>query len=306
MFIFLFSCEQRTEWSGERPRPWSGPSHSCPEPTDEKEMTKAHIQDEDFTIVETTEEVEPGETEGEAEETEGEEVESGVQEAPENSQSEPASQPSPQEEVLQMEVLLLATHTDATAGQEKVSSRKRRNVKPGDPASTQRTAPPLRLQDFSFKIATRYYIALLFLLLVSTVNSNPIPARQCALCLNSACATHILRICKGDDFIWLKGTSEIENCFKDSLKSDEPCQLLNGSLVVQSDQPISFEGKASLSGGMEAFLSANVSCADLDLLPGPKSLPTSLVNTTTSTTTAETGPPSGVVAIGVVVAIVFI
>ncbi|KAJ8262881.1 hypothetical protein COCON_G00153380, partial [Conger conger] len=68
------------EIGGERPRPWSGPSHSCPEPavalaTDEEEMTKADIQDEDLTVVGTTketEEVEAGETEAEAEETEAE------------------------------------------------------------------------------------------------------------------------------------------------------------------------------------------------------------------------------------------
>ncbi|XP_061115405.1 uncharacterized protein LOC133139930 isoform X2 [Conger conger] len=309
----------------ERPKPWSGPSHSCPEPavalaTDEEELTKADIQDEDLTVVGTTketEEVEAAETEAEAEEekgeaeeeeeeaeaeeTEGEEVESGVQEAPENSQSEPGSQPSPLEgtEVLQTEVMLPATPTDGTAGQEKVSSRKRQNAKPGDPANTQRTPPSFRLQDFSFKIATRYYIAFLFLLLVSPVNSNLIPARttstsahphthgyigsggKCVLCRDPQCAAHRLKICIDDNCTWLDRTLGIKNCSKDNLKPDEPCQLTDGSLVVQSDQLITFEG-------MKAIPSEIVFCTDLPL--EPKSLPGQSMNTTANTTTPDTGP----------------
>ncbi|KAJ8262876.1 hypothetical protein COCON_G00153330 [Conger conger] len=226
------------------------------------------------------EEGEAEEVEGEAEETAAEEVQSGVQEAPENSQSEPGSQSSPLAgtEVLQTEVMLPAP--PHTAGQEKVSSRKRRNAKPGDPANTQRTPPPF------------IYIVLLFLFFVSTVNSNPIHAMQGALCRDPESAKNVSRIYKGDKLIWSNSYGRIKNCSKDNLKPDEPCWLPNGSLVVQSDQPLSFEGNDSLSGGMKAFPSETVFCADLDLPPGPKSLPAPLVNTTANTTSPDTGPPS--------------
>ncbi|XP_061117036.1 uncharacterized protein LOC133140817 isoform X2 [Conger conger] len=182
-----------------------------------------------------------------------------VQKAPENCQSEPGLHPSPQEgmKVLQTEVLHPATPTDRTVGQKKVSSRNWWSAKPT-------------------------YIALLFLLLVPTVNFNPIPARKCALCRDPQCAAHRLKICRGDNCTWLDRTLGIKNCSKDNLKPDEPCQLMNGSLVVQSDQPISFEG-------MKAIPSKNVLCADLDLSPGPKSLLGQSMNTTANTTTPDTG-----------------
>ncbi|KAJ8262898.1 hypothetical protein COCON_G00153550 [Conger conger] len=191
-------------------------------------------------------------------------------------------------------VLHPATPTDGTVEQKKVSSRNWLNAKP----------------------TWTVYIVLLFLL--STVSSNPIHARttsppstsahphtphggdigsggQCALCLDPECATHIVRICNGDDlFIWKNGMLGIENCCKDNLKPDEPCQLTNGSLVVQSDQPLSFEGNDSLSGGMKAFPTETVSCAGLDLPPGPKSLPGRA---------AIIGGIFGGVAIGVVIVI---
>ncbi|KAJ8262887.1 hypothetical protein COCON_G00153440, partial [Conger conger] len=242
-----------------------------------------------------------------------------TQEAPENSQSELGSQPLEGTEVLQTEVMLPATPTDGTAGQEKVSSRKRRNAKPGDPANTQRTPPPFHLQDFSFKIATRYYIAFLFLLLVSPVNSNLIPARttstsahphtrgyigsggKCVLCRDPQCAARRIKICI-DNCTWLDRTWGIKHCSQDNLKPDEPCQLTDGSLVVQSDKPIYFEGNDSLSGGMKAIPSEIVFCADLDLPPEPKSLPAPVVNTTASPTTPDTRN-SGV-DIGVVIRVV--
>ncbi|XP_061117037.1 uncharacterized protein LOC133140817 isoform X3 [Conger conger] len=190
-----------------------------------------------------------------------------VQKAPENCQSEPGLHPSPQEgmKVLQTEVLHPATPTDRTVGQKKVSSRNWWSAKPT-------------------------YIALLFLLLVPTVNFNPIPARKCALCRDPQCAAHRLKICRGDNCTWLDRTLGIKNCSKDNLKPDEPCQLMNGSLVVQSDQPISFEG-------MKAIPSKNVLCADLDLSPGPKSLLAPLVNTTANTPTPDTGSSSDRAAI---------
>ncbi|XP_061115912.1 uncharacterized protein LOC133140229 isoform X2 [Conger conger] len=187
-------------------------------------------------------------------------------------------------------VLHPATPTDGTVEQKKVSSRNWLNAKP----------------------TWTVYIVLLFLL--STVSSNPIHARttsppstsahphtphggdigsggQCALCLDPECATHIVRICNGDDlFIWKNGMLGIENCCKDNLKPDEPCQLTNGSLVVQSDQPLSFEGNDSLSGGMKAFPTETVCKSSqrvagsippgfvevsLNKTPNPQTLPTS-------------------------------
>ncbi|KAJ8262896.1 hypothetical protein COCON_G00153530 [Conger conger] len=156
--------------------------------------------------------------------------------------------------VLQTEVLHPATPTDGTVGQ-KVSSRNWSSAKP-----------------------TWTVYALLFLLLVSTVNSNPIPARKCVLCRDPQCAAPCLKICIDDNCTWLNG---IKNCSKDNLTPDEPCQLMNGSLVVQSDQLITFEG-------MKAIPSKTVSCADLGLSPGPKSLLAPVVNTTANTTTPDT------------------
>ncbi|XP_061117590.1 uncharacterized protein LOC133141173 [Conger conger] len=311
--------EKSEEIGGEGPRPWSGPSHSCPEPATEAEEgeaeeTEAEAEETEAEAEEGEAEEEEGEAEevegeaeeeegeaeeveGEAEETAAEEVQSGVQEAPENSQSEPGSQSSPLAgtEVLQTEVMLPAP--PHTAGQMKVSSRKRRNAKPGDPANTQRTPPPF------------IYIVLLFLFFVSTVNSNPIHAMQGALCRDPESAKNVSRIYKGDKLIWSNSYGRIKNCSKDNLKPDEPCWLPNGSLVVQSDQRISFEGNDSLSGGMKAFPSETVFCADLDLPPGPKSLPAPLMNTTANTTSPDTGPPSDRAAIwwsvgGVVITVV--
>ncbi|KAJ8262884.1 hypothetical protein COCON_G00153410 [Conger conger] len=161
--------------------------------------------------------------------------------------------------VQQTEVLHPATPTDGTVEQKKGSSRNWSSAKP-----------------------TWTVYALLFLLLVSTVNSNPIPARKCAVCLDRECATRVSKIYKGhDELIWSNGTLGIKNCSKDNLKPDEPCQLPNGSLVVQSDQLITFEG-------VGPFPSKTVFCADLDLPPGPKSLLDPLVSTTASTTTPDT------------------
>ncbi|KAJ8262879.1 hypothetical protein COCON_G00153360 [Conger conger] len=212
-----------------------------------------------------------------------------VQEAPENCQSEPELHPLPQEDMEVLQVLCPATLTDRTVGQKKLFSRIWRKAKP------------------------MWTVYIVLLLLFSTVSSNPIHARQCVLCLHPQCAKHIRRICKGDDFIWSNRMLGIENCSKDNLKPNEPCQLMNGNLVVQSDQPLSFEGNDSLSGGMKAFPSETVSCAGLDLPPGPKFTPAPLVNTTAHTTTPDTGPPSdhaaiwwsvGGVAIGVVIGII--
>ncbi|XP_061115403.1 uncharacterized protein LOC133139928 isoform X2 [Conger conger] len=294
------------EIGGEGPRPWSGPSHSCPEPEAEAEEEEGEAEEGEAEETEgEAEEGEAEETEAEAEETEAEDVQSGVQEALENSQSEPGSQPSPLEgmEVLQTEVMLPATPTDGTAGQ---SSRKRRNEKPGDPANTQRTPPPFHLQGFSFKIATRYYITILILF-----QSNPIHARttstsahphtrgyigsggKCVLCRDPQCAAHRLKICIGDNCTWLNRTLGIKHCSKDNLKLDEPCQLTDRSLVVQSDKPITFEGNDSLSGDMKAI---------------PSEIVSPLVNTAANTMTPDTRN-SGVdirVVIGVLIVIIIV
>ncbi|XP_064169227.1 uncharacterized protein LOC135242193 [Anguilla rostrata] len=164
--------------------------------------------------------------------------------------------------------------TNKIVGQRKVCSRKRKQVEyrrtEGRP---QNTRAPFGLQYHLWTIKMLADIVLLLLALaLEPVNSSETPKPgMCAVCPEPRCATVVTGIWlkRNDKSIWQKGDEEIPECFLDNLKSDEPCQMPDGNLVLRTADDLDFEWKNLSSADGELISSVSKPCAELDLPSKP-------------------------------------